>query len=620
MSNKNAKTSLLIEAVTSIHAAIETRRRELRRVACEVLEGRVLLSASYQYSELANLASGFSQSFPQGYLAIDAQQNLYGVTNGYEPGGVTKIFELPHGSTSLLTLASIPTPSPINPADLLLDAAGNIYGVTTYGGSSNMGSVYEVLKGSGVVTSIASFNGANGSTPELGLATDAQGNLYGTTNAGGPKNRGTIFEIVKGSNVINTLASFDGSNGAVPRISSLPFDRSGNLYGTTLQGGPNDHGTVFELVKGSKTVTSIYSFGKNSNGGAGDAYGVVVDSAGDIYGTTAGFGTSNQGMVFKIGGANHRFTQIASFNGTNGSGPSGLTLDPDGNLFGTTTGGSPSERTVFEIPRGSNTIITLSHPGGYVPCGVILDSSGNLYGTSGFIIYKLSFVPAPPAITGYTLVNADTDKDIMPIADGMTLDLATLPRRLNMRAVASSNTGSVKLVFDGQSRLEEQSPWAVFGDWNGDYIFGNLTAGSHTLTACAYTGKAGTGTAGPITTLHFKCINKAPAPTSAVTAFVLFNTATGKDIRVLHNYDTLDLSLLPATLGIRVRTSGIGGSVQYVIDGKMNAPAINALLVGQHHLTAIPYSGANATGTSGASLEIHLFVLRSAVAPGLQPA
>ena len=118
-------------------------------------------------------------------------------------------------------------------------------------------------------------------------------------------------------------------------------------------------------------------------------------------------------------------------------------------------------------------------------------------------------------------------------------------------------------------------------------------------------------------TLHFKVINKAPTPTSAVTVIILINTATGKEIRALHNYGLLDLSGLPSTLGIAVRTSGTVGSVRYVVDGKMNAPATNALAVGEHHLTAIPYSGPNATGTPGGSLEIHLYIFQS-TAPVLQ--
>ena len=245
-----------------------------------------------------------------------------------------------------------------------------------------------------------------------------------------------------------------------------------------------------------------------------------------------------------------------------------------------------------------------------IPAGITTDQRG-LPRISGSAVDIGATEVQQPVVTGFVLVDADTNKDIMPITEGMTLDLAKLPRRLSIRAVASSNIASVQLVFDGQSRLEQQAPWSVFGDWNGDYIFGNLAAGSHTLTARAFTGRVGTGIAGPLTTLHFKAINQAPAPASAVTAIVLYNTATGQDIRILRNYDTLDLSLLPATLGIRVRTSGTVGSVQYVIDGRIGAPASNALVVGEHQLTAIPYSGANATGTPGASLELHLFIRRS---------
>lgn len=607
MSHYRIRTPLAANA--SIDPKAIASRRKMDRAVCEVLEGRVLLSTSYQSSVLVNLGWGSPQFFPNGRLAIDAQGNLYGTMDAPEDVGAARVFELPRGSTSLVTLASVPTETSRIPADLLVDAAGNIYGTTTYAGSNNMGSVYEVVKGSGAPTTIASFNGANGSTPESGLTMDAQGNLYGTTGVGGANNDGTVFEIVKGSKTITTLASFDGVNGRYPSYSGVVFDRNGNLYGTTLQGGTNDRGTVFEIVKGSKTITSLHSFGMNSNGGAGPTFGVVVDAAGDIYGTTVGFGTSNQGMVFKISGASHQFTQIASFNGANGSNPSGLTLDANGNLFGTTWGAANGQGTVFEIAKGSNTIVTLAHPVGILPTGVIMDSNGNLYGAAAYIIYKLS--PVPPQISGYTLVNADTDKDIEPLTDGMTLDLSKLPRQLNVRANTTGSANSVQISLDGKSRLELQAPWALFGDWSGDYVGGTFADGSHTITAQACSGTSGTGTVGAMSTLHFNVINRPPAATSGVSAIILYNTATGQTIRVLKDFDTLDLSQLPATLGIRVTTWGNAQSTQYVVDARVGVAATNALTIGNHTLTVIPFSGPNASGTPGVSLQLRLTVLRS---------
>ena len=95
---------------------------------------------------------------------------------------------------------------------------------------------------------------------------DSSGNLYGTTAGGGANRDGTVFELAQGSGTITTLASFNGTNGDEPEA-SLIMDSSGNLYGTTIDGGTswngttNDgYGTVFELAKGSGTITTLASF------------------------------------------------------------------------------------------------------------------------------------------------------------------------------------------------------------------------------------------------------------------------------------------------------------------------------------------------------------------------
>ncbi len=117
------------------------------------------------------------------------------------------------------------------------------------------------------LSTLGIFTGANGQSPRAGLIMDGSGNLYGTTEVGGANGDGTVFEIAKGSGTITTLASFNGTNGAEP-LAGLIMDSSGNLYGTTDQGGPtwnpsagvHGDGTVFELAKGSGTITTLASF------------------------------------------------------------------------------------------------------------------------------------------------------------------------------------------------------------------------------------------------------------------------------------------------------------------------------------------------------------------------
>jgi uncharacterized repeat protein (TIGR03803 family) len=129
-----------------------------------------------------------------------------------------------------------------------MDSSGNLYGTTNTGGASGAGTVYELARGSGTITELASFTGTDGAGPLAGLIMDSSGNLHGTASAGGASGAGTVFELVHGSGTITTLASFSGTDGANPYCDLL-IDTSGNLYGTTYHGGDSNLGTVFEVPR-----------------------------------------------------------------------------------------------------------------------------------------------------------------------------------------------------------------------------------------------------------------------------------------------------------------------------------------------------------------------------------
>ncbi len=208
-------------------------------------------------------------------------------------------------------------------------------------------------------TTLASFNITNGANPEAGLVEDSSGNLFGTTAGGGASKDGTVFEVRASSGTITTLASFNGTNGEFP-AAGLVEDSSGNLFGTTSEGGASKDGTVFEVRAGSGTITTLASF--NGTNGDGPAAGLVEDSSGNLFGTTAAGGASNDGTVFEVKAGSGTITTLASFNGTNGARPlAGLVEDSSGNLFGTTLfGGASGDGTVFEVKAGSGTITTLA--------------------------------------------------------------------------------------------------------------------------------------------------------------------------------------------------------------------------------------------------------------------
>ncbi len=264
------------------------------------------------------------------------------------------------------------------------------------------------------LVTVASFNGANGAEPHAGVTFDRQGNLFGTTNNGGPNNDGTVFEIANGSTRLITLASFRDTDGSQPGYGHLTFDSLGDLFGTTESGGMNDAGTVYEIAKGSTHIKTLASFngtigaepvvsktfdsqgnlfatpvkGNTNNNGAFPVDAVTFDRQGNLFGTTFKRGTNDAGTVFEIVKGSKHIKTLATFNYMNGSEPvSSVTFDRSGNLFGTTgMGGASNCGTVYEIAKGSTrirTLVSFNSINGDDPAGAVtFDRSGNLFGTT----------------------------------------------------------------------------------------------------------------------------------------------------------------------------------------------------------------------------------------------
>src|SRR6266571_4472759 len=154
-------------------------------------------------------------------------------------------------------------------AGLIMDSSSNLYGTTKFGGTSGFGTVFELVNSSGAYTEsvLHSFvnSGGDGLSAQAGLIIEASGNLYGTTLSGGTNGTGTVFELVNSSGTYSEkiLYSFANSGGDVLKpAAALIMDSSGNLYGTTQNGGTNGFGTVFELVNSSGTYSEkvLHSF------------------------------------------------------------------------------------------------------------------------------------------------------------------------------------------------------------------------------------------------------------------------------------------------------------------------------------------------------------------------
>jgi uncharacterized repeat protein (TIGR03803 family) len=337
------------------------------------------------FSRLANFTNG-SIAGLIGTLIQDSSGNLFGTTTWGGAYGDGTVFKVAAGTNALTTLVNFNTTNGRTPyGGLMLDGAGKLFGTTTWGGAYGYGTVFEVEAGTNALTTLVSFNNANGANPWASLVEDNSGNLFGTTYGGGAYGDGTVFEVAAGSNSLTTLVSFNNTNGSTP-LAGLVRDSAGNLFGTTSGGGAYGYGTVFEIAAGTNTLTILVSF-NNSNGGGPHAR-LVRDSSGNLFGTTVGGGANGYGTVFKVAAGTNALTTLVSFNNANGANPwAGLVEDSNGNLFGTTqTGGVNGKGTVFELAAGTNALTTLISFNGAngvgVDSGLVMDGNGNLFGTT----------------------------------------------------------------------------------------------------------------------------------------------------------------------------------------------------------------------------------------------
>ncbi|MGC9948415.1 MAG: choice-of-anchor tandem repeat GloVer-containing protein [Bryobacteraceae bacterium] len=265
---------------------------------------------------------------------------------------------------------------------LTRDAANNLYGTTYQGGAANAGVVFE-LDASGQQTVLYSFTGgADGANPYAGVIHAFDGSLYGTTCLGGAANAGVVYKVDPAGHEKVLYSFTGGADGAHP-YAGLMADSAGNLYGTTASGGTANAGVVYKLDP-SGHLTVLYTFTGRADGGSPYG-GVIADAAGNLYGTTRGGGTGKAGVVYKLDPSG-RETVLHTFGAPHaGEAPSaGVVRDAAGNLYGTAT------NVVFKLDaEGQYTVLT-DFPtwttGGEASAGVFLDAAGNLYGTTDMVM------------------------------------------------------------------------------------------------------------------------------------------------------------------------------------------------------------------------------------------
>ncbi len=386
---------------------------------------------------LHTFTGGQDGANPAGVLVLDSAGNLYGTT--YAGGNDDECtFEPPDGCGVVFQLTPVAGGgwqgrllhtftggndggNPL--AGLIIDAAGNLYGTTRGGGTNCLGcgTVFKLAPagdGTWHETVLYNFcsvaNCADGEQPWAGLLLDSAGNLYGTTQTGGigtcaPEGCGVVFELTPTSDgwKETVLHAFTGGGDGGNPTASLALDPAGNLYGTTAYGGTigancfhdlsgTGCGVAFELTPNSNgwKGTVLHAFSGDRDGGNPLA-GLTLDSAGNLYGTTASGGNVSDckalqydgcGVVFELTPTSSKGgwkeTVLHAFTGgVDGYLPqAALIFDGAGDLYGTTWSG-----VVFELKPNSNGWqgnVLASQTGASIWAGLTLDSAGNLYGTT----------------------------------------------------------------------------------------------------------------------------------------------------------------------------------------------------------------------------------------------
>lgn len=312
---------------------------------------------------------------PEGALLLDAGGNLFGTTfaGGAVSEGTVYRIDSAGEETVLLDFSAFETGG--FPASALIqDGAGNLYGIADEG-PGGAGVVFKVSH-QGQEELLFEFQGGlntrNARVPSGGIRMDNAGNIFGTTLFGGPgrcqSGCGSVFRL-DSAGALRVLHNFSGGADGSKPFGPLASDAEGNLYGVAQSGGAlcpeaarTGCGTVFKLAR-NRELTVLHTF-QGGTDGATPQPGLLRDAAGNLFGSAAAGGTNGNGLVFRIS-ADGTYTVLHQFTGQDGSAPNGsLVTDPAGNLYGTAQGGGAKDLgTVFVLSRSGQVRVLHSFTG-----------------------------------------------------------------------------------------------------------------------------------------------------------------------------------------------------------------------------------------------------------------
>jgi uncharacterized repeat protein (TIGR03803 family)/YD repeat-containing protein len=432
-----------------------------------VTDGGVSLTAgdfTVNFATSSNLHAfnGSDGSNPFAGLLQASDGNFYG--SNYS-GGTTdqgNIFRVTPDGT-LTVLHSFNGTDGFKPNELIQAKDGNFYGTTREGGAYGNGTIFRV-NANGAFTTLYSFNGTEGNGPRAGLTQASDGALYGTTYAGGTYGKGTLFRMGL-DGTLTTVYVFGSGQDAANPSGHLIQAKDGELYGTTEAGGDGGSGTIYHTtLAGSETILQSFdgSVGVPVGGvvqsGNGTLYGTLSSatqgeffsltpsgnlqylntitgsptgdgiqaSDGNFYGTTTSGGSKNLGTVFRIE-PNGSFKTLYSFDGQNGSHPfGGVIQGNDGNFYGSAfDGGANNKGTLFKLtPQGFPSITSFSPGSG--PVGIAVLITGKNFTDATRVTFN--GVPADFTVNSPTQITAIVPPDGSPIN---TINQVSLPKRFN---------------------------------------------------------------------------------------------------------------------------------------------------------------------------------------------
>jgi hypothetical protein len=601
-------------------------------------------------------------------LAVDAQGYVY-VTGGSQGKATGKDYATikydANGNELWAKRYNGPAGEDDGANALAIDASGNVY-VTGESNGSGSGGDFATIKynASGSLLWVKRYNGPNSEYDAANaVVVDASGNVYVTgrsTRIDEEAIPNTDFATLKYDTNGNELWATRWEDTYDDNPTALAVDASGNVYVTGSQGSSSYYVVIFD--SGLEFVTRYVTIKYNSNGQElwarafsdskfnASPSAMAVDASGNVYVTGSsdnsdeeeGFLTGTDFATLKYDtDGNQLWVRKYPGNRRYYSGAASIALDASGNIYVTGSSDKSDETgtdfATLKYDTNGNALWVGRYPVSQndMTRGLAVDGLGNVYITGfsfgfnsdDYLTIKYAQEPAA-ALVSYTLINADTNKDLFTLKDGDSLNLTTLPT-LHLTIRANTHPAKVDSVVFGLSgaksrtQIERIPPYALFGDskvnsttW-GDYNAWTPSNGNYNLIATPYfKGKAGVPLAIRFTVLQH-----------AVNSLSLINAETNQEIAPIKEGDVIDLSTLPTRqLNIRANTypDKVGSVVfdlneklrvredifPYAIGGDINGDYRPwTLPLGKHTLTVIPYELKYADGKKGIAYSVRFTVV-----------